>query len=81
MQRMLKCNVHHKLLEKLFSPDLKSYNEREIIRNNGDSIIPDRLVFLSDSNVALIDYKTGVKKNSHVNQLKNYEKIISEILV
>ena len=79
LKNTISSTVFHKELEKLFSPELKSYNEREIIRNNGESIIPDRLVFLNDSNVALIDYKTGIKKNSHLGQLKNYERILSEM--
>ncbi len=79
LKNTISSTVFHKELEKLFSPELKSYNEREIIRNNGESIIPDRLVFLNDSNVALIDYKTGIKKNSHLSQLNNYERTLSEM--
>ena len=51
----------------------KSFNEREIIENNGKSFIPDRIVFLNDKDIILIDYKTGTKKSKYINQLKDYE--------
>ena len=65
--------IRHKDLIKLYSPKYISYNEREIIDVNGKSFIPDRIVFLDKKNIALIDYKTGTKKNRHLEQLKIYE--------
>jgi ATP-dependent exoDNAse (exonuclease V) beta subunit len=65
--------IRHKDLIKFYSPKYISYNEREIIDVRGKSFIPDRIVFLDKKNIALIDYKTGTKKNRHVEQLKIYE--------
>ena len=65
--------IMHKDLIKYYSPKYISYNEREIIDVNGKSFIPDRIVFLDKKNIVLIDYKTGTKKNRHVEQLKIYE--------
>ena len=65
--------IRHKDLIKFYSPKYISYNEREIIDVNGKSFIPDRIVFLDKKNIALLDYKTGTKKNRHVEQLKIYE--------
>ena len=43
------------------------------------SYIPDRLVYLNRNNVIIIDYKTGLKKPGHINQLKKYEKSLSQM--
>lgn len=56
-----------------------SFNEKEILIRNGNSIRVDRIVFTSDSDVCIIDYKTGRVKKEDYNQLNNYEKILSEM--
>ena len=81
--------ITHKDLIKFYSPKYISYNEREIIDVNGKSFIPDRIVFLDKKNIALLDYKTGTKKNRHVEQLNIYEsklesmgfKIVKKIII
>ena len=60
-------------IKEFYNPKYKSFNEREIIEKNGKSFIPDRIVFLNDKDIVLIDYKTGTKKLKYVNQLKDYE--------
>lgn len=79
LTKKIKSIINHKELEKFFSPNLKSYNEREIINKNMKSYIPDRLVYLNRNNVIIIDYKTGLKKPGHINQLKKYEKSLSQM--
>ena len=56
-----------------------SYNEREIISKKGYVMVPDRLVFLSDLNLVIIDYKTGAEDISHVNQLEKYQAMLEEM--
>tara|TARA_B100001564_G_scaffold108102_1_gene89648 strand:- start:1472 stop:1864 length:393 start_codon:yes stop_codon:yes gene_type:complete len=66
-------------LKEFYNPKYKSFNEREIIEKNGKSFIPDRIVFLNDKDIVLIDYKTGTKKSKYINQLKGYENKLYEI--
>ena len=51
----------------------------EIISKNGYVVIPDRLVFLTDLDLVIIDYKTGAEDISHVNQLKKYQAMLEEM--
>jgi len=71
--------LEHKVLKQYYSSDLLSFNEKEILIRNGNSIRVDRIVFTSDSDVCIIDYKTGRIKKEDYNQLNNYEKILSEM--
>jgi hypothetical protein len=63
----------NKQLKEFYNTKYKSFNEREIIEKTGKSFIPDRIVFLNEKDIVLIDYKTGTKKLKYINQLKNYE--------
>ena len=51
--------VNNPKLDIYFNNILKSYNEKEIITNSNQSIIPDRIVFHTKNTVRIIDYKTG----------------------
>lgn len=56
-----------------FSADWKVKTEKEILMSNGKTYIPDRLLFSKTTDeVIVIDYKTGVKKDSHENQIIEY---------
>lgn len=54
-----------------FTPDLKTYNEREIITSEGRVLRPDRVIVREDE-VVVIDYKTGEVSDSHRSQVKKY---------
>ena len=41
--------------------------------------MPDRLVFLNDTDVAIIDYKTGKENDSHKIQLNKYKSVLEEM--
>ena len=69
----------NKELKEFYNPKYKSFNEREIIEKSGISFIPDRIVFLNDKDIVLIDYKTGTKKSKYMNQLKSYEFKLNKI--
>ena len=62
-----------------YNPDLKSYNEKDIILKNSDPIRADRIVFDSASQVTIIDYKTGNVKKDDYSQINHYEKVITEM--
>ena len=56
-----------------------SYNEREIISKKGYVLVPDRLVFLGNVDLVIIDYKTGAEDISHINQLEKYQTMLEEM--
>ena len=45
---------------------------------DGKTYIPDRLIFNDDKTI-VVDYKTGVRENHHINQITNYANALSEI--
>ena len=69
--------LEHKELKPYYSPDLKSYNERDIIVKNDEPIRADRIVFTTAKEVCIIDYKTGKVKKEDYNQLNNYEMVLT----
>ena len=71
--------VYHPELKHFYSNDVEVYNEREIISDKGQIIIPDRLIVQSDGSAVLIDYKTGSQNPSHPKQLKEYGLIVSQM--
>jgi hypothetical protein len=68
-----------KEIKEYYNPKYKSFNEREIIEKNGKSFIPDRIVFINEKDIVLIDYKTGTKKSKYINQLNDYEFRLNKI--
>jgi len=54
-------------------------NEREILTEDHQVIIPDRLVFTSCDTVVIIDYKTGLPSKEHHQQLLKYERALNTI--
>ncbi|WP_025742150.1 UvrD-helicase domain-containing protein [Aquimarina pacifica] len=67
--------VKHPELSKYFSTGYTIYNERDIVAD-GRLFRPDRILIDNDSNVILIDYKTGVYNSSHGSQLEHYAGIL-----
>ena len=56
-----------------FSGDWEVKTEKEILMENGKTYIPDRLLFSKTTDeVIVIDYKTGVEKESHEKQIIEY---------
>ena len=75
-----KCQaiVNHPKLSAYYKEDVIAFNERPIAQIDGSVCIPDRLIF-SDSNVAIIDYKTGKVNMSHEKQIEKYALILSHM--
>ena len=71
--------INHTDLNKYYNQEVISFNEREIISKSGAILVPDRLVFLNNSEVTVIDYKTGSESLSHINQLNKYESVLQEM--
>lgn len=71
--------VAHPKLQPYFSEDVTVFNEREIVTENHQIIIPDRLVFNKHNEVVIIDYKTGNPSELHVSQLHNYSAVLESM--
>jgi ATP-dependent helicase/nuclease subunit A len=62
----------------LFEPNLKVENEREILTKTGN-YRTDRVVYLPNGKVVIIDYKTGTPRESHEQQVKNYLRLYQQM--
>jgi len=71
--------LNHEQLSAYYQPGLNAKNEGVLIDDQGNVSIPDRVVF-EENSCAIIDYKTGQKKDEHRKQLDQYESLISEII-
>ena len=71
--------LKHPKLEMYFQDDFRIYNERDIITNSGQLLRPDRLNINSKDEAIIIDYKTGEAKESHANQLNDYETVLNDM--
>lgn len=70
--------VNHSELQKFYSKEAKIYNETSIIDENKNTYIPDRIAVFNDK-AFLLDYKTGVPKESHKYQIEKYESILQNM--
>lgn len=70
--------VNHPELKDYYQTNTKTWNERTILTPN-QSFIPDKVVFVSNQEVVLIDYKTGKTLAKHQQQLQEYESILNEM--
>ncbi len=68
--------VQHPKLIDLFTKDVTVFNEREIVTQDGQVVIPDRLIFHNNKEVTIVDYKTGDVSKKHVQQIKMYQQVL-----
>lgn len=66
------------LLAPYFAENAEVKNETELFRADGEIIRPDRVVIMPD-HLAVIDFKTGEKKSSHIKQLQLYMQTLRAI--
>lgn len=78
LHQQLDLILAHPKIAPLFQQVDDVKNETSILLEDGSVFQPDRVV-VNQQTVYVLDYKTGVKKNSHVEQLKNYIHIIKTI--
>lgn len=71
--------VNHEMLSLYFTNDYTIYNEKDIISKHGDVIRPDRVVISKTNEAIIIDYKTGIEKSSHLQQLLRYQSILEDM--
>lgn len=78
--------IKEKVFEIINDPILSSYFEKpaqvlleaEFLQPNGKTFRADRIITLNNKTVVL-DYKTGTPAESHILQIKNYQKILLEM--
>lgn len=70
--------VSNKKLKPYFSQDFTIYNERDIITKSGIILRPDRLA-IDNTEVVIMDYKTGKADKKHLQQLQTYQDALEEM--
>lgn len=70
--------VSHPELAECFSPGVVVKTEPEILSGKGAVYRPDRVVIRNQS-VTIIDYKTGLHRQEHFNQLTNYARLLEKM--
>jgi len=76
LQKLLTTIVSHPDLNKYYQQNNTIFNEREILTETNEIVIPDRLVINDKNEAVIIDYKTGKPDRKHHHQLNNYTKSI-----
>ncbi len=70
--------INHQELKKYFQEDSVVMNEREILTDDKQILIPDRLVF-DENRVTIIDYKTGKPDKKHKYQIESYAQVLQSM--
>ena len=70
--------LHHSKVKPFFKEGTTVKNEAEIILPNGDLLRPDRVVF-NGNEVIVIDFKTGMRKPQHDQQILTYKNHLLEM--
>jgi ATP-dependent exoDNAse (exonuclease V) beta subunit len=78
IQKVIISIVQHIELQKFFSKEATIYNERSIIDDLKNTLIPDRIA-IANNKAYLLDYKTGIPKESHKHQIEKYETILEKM--
>ena len=79
IQLILEGVLKNESLKPYFSKEFKVLNEKEIVSKKGLLFRPDKLVFISPTEVVLIDYKTGAENSKHIEQLITYENLLNQM--
>ncbi|MEW7289655.1 UvrD-helicase domain-containing protein [Aquimarina sp. 2304DJ70-9] len=74
----IKSVVEHPQLFQYYSMGNTVYNERDIM-SNGRLFRPDRVVIDKNSNITIIDYKTGSNSALHTKQIQEYADILNDM--
>jgi len=66
-------------LSAYYQEEAVAENEIEIFTKKNQSLRPDRINFVSQNTVTIIDYKTGAKSPKHIKQIDDYGVTLSEM--
>ncbi len=78
VEKILESVVHHPQLERFFCDEVTVKTEAEILGHEGSFYRPDRVVFDGDC-VTILDYKSGISRESHAEQLITYAGYIMQM--
>ena len=70
--------VNHPKLYQYYLHNNTVITERELVNQNKQVLIPDRLIF-ENKNVTVIDYKTGKQNKTHYNQIESYSEALQNL--
>ncbi len=79
LQQKITQIVAHQELSDFFNANFPIKTESRILGNGIPILKPDRVTFLSENEVALLDYKTGSREASHKKQLEQYAEALSQM--
>ncbi|MFT6800922.1 MAG: ATP-dependent exoDNAse (exonuclease V) beta subunit [Salibacteraceae bacterium] len=69
---LIKEVIHHPQLSQYFNKGLEVKNEADLVLANGDLLRPDRVV-IDGEDACVIDFKTGMRKPEHEQQIVSYK--------
>ena len=69
----------HPSLNAYYQPNLTILNEREILTDLEEIIIPDRIVVNAQNQATIIDYKTGKELAEHQKQINKYAYYVQQM--
>ena len=78
MNKKLVQLLQNKSVRPFFDTQFKIKQEAGMLSRNGKLLRPDRVVYW-DNKVAILDFKTGEKNDSHHEQMKEYQTVLEEI--
>ncbi|WP_111706979.1 UvrD-helicase domain-containing protein [Lutibacter citreus] len=78
LRLLLSKIVDNEVLQQYFNENEAVFTEQEILTNDKNIIIPDRLV-VNKNLVTIIDYKTGVPNKKYHEQLLHYGSVLEEL--
>jgi ATP-dependent helicase/nuclease subunit A len=71
--------ISHPDVSCFFDITKKVINERELLSSSGNVIRPDRIIISENNSVDIIDFKSGLKSDTHKKQVVEYENVIKEL--
>ena len=78
IEEVVNSIINHSELQNFYSKEAEIYNEKGIIDENNNTFIPDRIAIIKNK-AYLLDYKTGVPKEDHKNQVEKYEILLKNM--
>lgn len=78
IRQILDAIFSHPEIGKLYTEGVKVKTEPGILIPDGAMFRPDRVVF-DNGNPVIVEYKTGIRNESHINQLNKYGNLLLEM--
>ena len=72
INKLVKKIIRNPEIKQFFNSKNRVFNEREIYLDNKEVVRPDKILFHNKNEISILDYKTGIKKQQDVKQIKNY---------